>query len=126
MVAIFITFGTVALLVYLYASLRERSYINALSPFFAFYFATSFVFEPVFFGTATTYQYDVQAFAFIYTCDLANFLGLAFAYMAVIGGGQTANGGHPLAAPRSDLGWLARLFLFGSALIFLPVALQFR
>lgn len=126
MIAIFITFGTAALLIYLYASLRERTYINALTPFFAFYFATSFVFEPFFFGTTANYQYDVQAFVFVYCCDFAYFLGLAFAYMAVTRGGQAANGAHPVVSPASDLGWLAWLFMIGSALFFLPVALEFR
>ena len=126
MIAIFISFGTAASLIYLYASLRERTYVNALTPFFAFYFATSFVFEPFFFGSATDYDYDVPAFAFVYCCDFAYFLGLAFAYMAVIRGGQAPNSAHPLVSPPSDLWWLAWLFIGGSALIFLPVALQFQ
>jgi hypothetical protein len=126
MIAIFITFGTATLLIYLYVSLRERTYINALTPFFAFYFATSFVFEPFYFDHATNYQYDVQAFTFVYCCDFAYFVGLAVTYLAVIRGGQTANGAHPLVSPQSDLRWLAWLFLIASTVIFLPVALEFR
>jgi hypothetical protein len=126
MIAVFTIFGTAAALIYLYASLRERTYINALTPFAAFYFATSFVFEPFFYAFVTDYQYDVAAFTFVYCCDFAFFFGLAALYLSSTGGTSPVQSRLPPLASTSDLGWLAWLFVLASALIFLPVALQFR
>jgi hypothetical protein len=126
MIAIFSIFGTAALLVYLYASLREGTYINAMTPFAAFYFATSFVFEPFSFAFNSNYEYDVAAFAFVYCCDFAYFFALAAAYLATIQGSRALNAQQPFMRPGSDLGWLAWLFLLGAIVTFIPVALQFR
>jgi hypothetical protein len=123
--AVFLVYGILSVALYAYVSLREKTYINALSAFFAFYFFTSFVLEPFFFEQ-DVYQYDVNAFAFVYLCDFANFFGMAVAYTAVAGVFKANR--IPIRRPaiESRLGIFAWAFLGISALMFLPVAIEFR
>ena len=122
--ALFMTFGISVVLIYWYVCLREDNYINAISPFFAFYFTTSFIFEPVFFNTRSDYHYDIAAFFEVYSCDFLYFLGLVAAYCPYIRDLRkselTAN-----ATPPASLGSLAWALLLASALVFMPVAIQF-
>jgi hypothetical protein len=122
---VFLVYGVFSIALYGYVSLRERTYINALSAFYAFYFFTSFVLEPYFFAQRV-YQYDVNAFAFVYLCDFASFFGLAVAYTAVAG--VASANAIPIRKPEIErrLGILAWVLLGISALIFLPVAIEFR
>jgi hypothetical protein len=123
--AVFLIYGVFSIAIYAYVSLREKTYINALSAFFAFYFFTSFVLEPIFFERGI-YQYDVNAFAFVYLCDFANFFGLAVAYTAVAGGSKANRILVQKPSTESRLGILAWALLCISALMFLPVAIEFR
>jgi hypothetical protein len=123
--AVFLIYGALSVALYAYVSLRERTYINALSAFFAFYFFTSFVLEPYFFQW-DVYQYDVNAFAFVYLCDFANFFGLAVAYTAVAGVSKFNRIPDRSPAIETRLGTLAWVLLALSAVMFLPVALEFR
>lgn len=126
MIILFSVFGLLALIIYLYVCRRENSYINAITPYFAFYFATCYLFEPLHFGTTTDYEYDVAAFAFVYTCDFAFYLGLVVAYVSSL---SRANISSVIELPpmvRLRAGYWAWGLLAISAVIFLPVALEFR
>jgi O-antigen polymerase len=122
---LFLCLGIPALAIYLYQCAREKSYLNALSPYFALYFVVSFIFEPIFFYTRSDYDYDVPAFIFVYICDFAYFLGLALAYGALVGGSHSSPPTGTTAWDKRGLGPLSWVFLTLSALIFLPVALEF-
>lgn len=124
MIGVFAIFGIVSLVTYAIVCLRERNYINAVTPYFAFYFASSFVFEPIFFATSG-YSYNVGAFTFIYTCNLSYFSAYAMVFTV------TAKSGQPRTTVRmsstdSRLGHLCWLLLGISMLLFVPVAMQFR
>lgn len=123
--ALFLCLGIPAFLIYMYQCAREKSYLNALSPYFALYFIVSFIFEPIFFNSRSDYDYNVPAFIFVYICDFAFFLGLAVAYGALVGRPHSPPPSGRALSDQRGLGPLSWVFLTLSFLIFLPVALEF-